>query len=193
MAELSQFDAELLAQDLPGLAQAAIASSIYSAERGQLEYRAAGSESNPTVLMLHGLGPVRQDTVPNSPGFREIFVRSRGTLRASEAVRRSQGIARASMTTPRPWRPSCARFELSDFPFWLAARGGASWRWPSRGGIRRWWAALFFRPRTSPRGASLVRCATPNGTRGFAWQISAYPSHVPRSRTGCSRPIPRLW
>src|ERR1700740_260676 len=66
MAELSQFDAELLAQDLPGLAQVAIASSIYSAERGQLEYRAAGSESNPTVLMLHGLGS-------SSAGYRAQF------------------------------------------------------------------------------------------------------------------------
>jgi len=66
MAELSQFDAELLAQDLPGLAQVAIASSIYSAEQGQLEYRAAGSESNPTVLMLHGLGS-------SSAGYRAQF------------------------------------------------------------------------------------------------------------------------
>jgi pimeloyl-ACP methyl ester carboxylesterase len=66
MAELSQFDAELLAQDLPGLAQVAIASSIHSAERGQLEYRAAGSESNPTVLMLHGLGS-------SSAGYRAQF------------------------------------------------------------------------------------------------------------------------
>jgi pimeloyl-ACP methyl ester carboxylesterase len=56
MAKLSPLDAELLAQDLPELAQVAVASSIYSGQRGQMEYRAAGDARSPVVLMLHGLG-----------------------------------------------------------------------------------------------------------------------------------------
>src|SRR5260221_9585378 len=66
MAELSSHDAELLAQDLPELAQIAVASSIYPGQRGQVEYRAAGDESNPAVLMLHGLGS-------SSAGYRAQF------------------------------------------------------------------------------------------------------------------------
>src|SRR5258708_22783094 len=66
MAELSPLDAELLAQDLPGLVQVAVASPIYSGRRGQVEYRAAGDESNPAVLMLHGLGS-------SSAGYRAQF------------------------------------------------------------------------------------------------------------------------
>jgi pimeloyl-ACP methyl ester carboxylesterase len=56
MAELSPHDGELLARDLPGLVQVAVASPIYPGQRGQLEYRTAGDPSNPVVLMLHGLG-----------------------------------------------------------------------------------------------------------------------------------------
>jgi pimeloyl-ACP methyl ester carboxylesterase len=66
MAELSPRDAELLVQDLPELAQVAVASSIYFGQRGQVEYRAAGDESNPAVLMLHGLGS-------SSAGYRAQF------------------------------------------------------------------------------------------------------------------------
>src|SRR6266436_3248148 len=66
MAELSPIDAELLAQDLPELAQAAVTSSIYPGQRGQVEYRAAGDASNPAVLMLHGLGS-------SSAGYRAQF------------------------------------------------------------------------------------------------------------------------
>jgi pimeloyl-ACP methyl ester carboxylesterase len=56
MAALSALDTELLAQDLPGLAQVAVASPVYSGKRGHIEYRAAGDARNPAVLMLHGLG-----------------------------------------------------------------------------------------------------------------------------------------
>src|ERR1700730_8283304 len=66
MAEFSPLDAELLAQDLPKLAQVAVVSSIYPGQRGQLEYRAAGDDSNPAVLMLHGLGS-------SSAGYRAQF------------------------------------------------------------------------------------------------------------------------
>jgi len=66
MAELSPLDAELLAQDLPELAQVAVASSIYPGQRGQVEYRAAGDASNAAVLMLHGLGS-------SSAGYRAQF------------------------------------------------------------------------------------------------------------------------
>ena len=66
MAELSPHDAELLAQDLPELAQVAVASPIYPGHRGQVEYRAARNASNSTVLMLHGLGS-------SSAGYRAQF------------------------------------------------------------------------------------------------------------------------
>jgi pimeloyl-ACP methyl ester carboxylesterase len=66
MAELSPLDAELLAQDVPELAQVAVASPIYPGQRGQVEYRAAGEASNPAVLMLHGLGS-------SSAGYRAQF------------------------------------------------------------------------------------------------------------------------
>lgn len=66
MAELSPLDAELLAQDLPVLARADVASSVFSGQRGQLEYRTAGDQSNPAVLMLHGLGS-------SSAGYRAQF------------------------------------------------------------------------------------------------------------------------
>ena len=56
MAALSVLDTELLAQALPRLVQVAVASPLYSGQRGQIEYRAAGDARNPTVLMLHGLG-----------------------------------------------------------------------------------------------------------------------------------------
>jgi pimeloyl-ACP methyl ester carboxylesterase len=56
MAALSALDTELLAQDLSRLAQVAVASPVYSGERGHIEYRAAGDARNPAVLMLHGLG-----------------------------------------------------------------------------------------------------------------------------------------
>jgi pimeloyl-ACP methyl ester carboxylesterase len=66
MAALSALDVELLTQDLPGLAQAAVASPIYPEQQGQFEYRSAGDESNPAVLMLHGLGS-------SSAGYRAQF------------------------------------------------------------------------------------------------------------------------
>ena len=66
MSELSPRDAELLAKDLPELAQVTIASPIYPGQRGQVEYRVAGDESNPAVLMLHGLGS-------SSAGYRAQF------------------------------------------------------------------------------------------------------------------------
>ena len=66
MAELSPLDAELLAQNLPGLARVAVASPIYSGQRGLVEYRSAGDESHPAVLMLHGLGS-------SSAGYRAQF------------------------------------------------------------------------------------------------------------------------
>ncbi|WP_426409039.1 alpha/beta fold hydrolase [Bradyrhizobium ganzhouense] len=66
MAELSTLDADLLAQDLPRLAQVDVASSVFSGQRGQMEYRAAGDPNKPTVLMLHGLGS-------SSAGYRAQF------------------------------------------------------------------------------------------------------------------------
>ena len=66
MADLSPPDAELLIQDLPALARVDVASSIYSGQQGQIEYRAAGNPSNATVLMLHGLGS-------SSAGYRAQF------------------------------------------------------------------------------------------------------------------------
>jgi pimeloyl-ACP methyl ester carboxylesterase len=66
MAELSAFDADLLTQDLPRLAQVDVASSVFSGHRGRMEYRAAGDPNNPTVLMLHGLGS-------SSAGYRAQF------------------------------------------------------------------------------------------------------------------------
>jgi pimeloyl-ACP methyl ester carboxylesterase len=66
MAEFSPRDAELLAQDLPELAQVTVASPLYPEQRGQVEYRAAGDASNPAVLMLHGLGS-------SSAGYRAQF------------------------------------------------------------------------------------------------------------------------
>jgi pimeloyl-ACP methyl ester carboxylesterase len=66
MAELSALDADLLAQDLPGLVQLDVASSVFSGHRVQMEYRAAGDPDNPTVLMLHGLGS-------SSAGYRAQF------------------------------------------------------------------------------------------------------------------------
>src|SRR6266850_719272 len=66
MAALSALDVELLTQDLPGLAQTAVASPIYPGHQGQFEYRSAGDESNPAVLMLHGLGS-------SSAGYRAQF------------------------------------------------------------------------------------------------------------------------
>jgi pimeloyl-ACP methyl ester carboxylesterase len=66
MAEFSPRDAELLAQDLPELAQVTLASPLYPEQRGQVEYRAAGDASNPAVLMLHGLGS-------SSAGYRAQF------------------------------------------------------------------------------------------------------------------------
>ena len=56
MAALSALDTELLAPDLSRLAQVAVASPVYSGERGHIEYRATGDARNPAVLMLHGLG-----------------------------------------------------------------------------------------------------------------------------------------
>lgn len=66
MAELSSLDAELLAQDLPALARADVVSSVFSRQRGQLEYRVAGDQNNPAVLLLHGLGS-------SSAGYRAQF------------------------------------------------------------------------------------------------------------------------
>jgi pimeloyl-ACP methyl ester carboxylesterase len=66
MAEFSPRDAELLTQDLPELANVAVASPIYPGQRGQVEYRAAGAARNPVVLMLHGLGS-------SSAGYRAQF------------------------------------------------------------------------------------------------------------------------
>ncbi|UWU76533.1 alpha/beta hydrolase [Bradyrhizobium huanghuaihaiense] len=66
MAELSPLDAKLLAQDLPALALADVVSSVFSGQRGQLEYRAAGEPNKPVALMLHGLGS-------SSAGYRAQF------------------------------------------------------------------------------------------------------------------------
>jgi pimeloyl-ACP methyl ester carboxylesterase len=66
MAELSSRDAELLAYDLPELAEISVVSSVYTGQQGQMEYRAAGDASNPAVLMLHGLGS-------SSAGYRAQF------------------------------------------------------------------------------------------------------------------------
>lgn len=66
MAELFSLDAELLAQDLPALVRADVASSVFSGQRGQLEYRTAGDQNNPAVMMLHGLGS-------SSAGYRAQF------------------------------------------------------------------------------------------------------------------------
>jgi pimeloyl-ACP methyl ester carboxylesterase len=66
MAELSPIDAELLAQDLPELAQVAVESPVYADGRGVIEYRAAGDARDPAVLMLHGLGS-------SSAGYRAQF------------------------------------------------------------------------------------------------------------------------
>lgn len=66
MAELSPLDAELLAQDLPELAQIAVCSPVYADGRGVIEYRAAGDARHPAVLMLHGLGS-------SSAGYRAQF------------------------------------------------------------------------------------------------------------------------
>jgi pimeloyl-ACP methyl ester carboxylesterase len=66
MAELSPLDAELLSQGLPELSQVAVESPVYAGGRGLIEYRAAGDESNPAVLMLHGLGS-------SSAGYRAQF------------------------------------------------------------------------------------------------------------------------
>jgi pimeloyl-ACP methyl ester carboxylesterase len=66
MAELSPLDAELLAQDLPGLARVTVASPVYPGQRGEIEYRAAGDARNPVVVMLHGLGS-------SSAGYRAQF------------------------------------------------------------------------------------------------------------------------
>src|ERR1700747_1932834 len=66
MAELSPLDTELLSQELPELFQVAVESAIYAGGRGAMDYRASGSESNPTVLMLHGLGS-------SSAGYRAQF------------------------------------------------------------------------------------------------------------------------
>ena len=66
MPEFSPRDAELLTQDLPELANVAVASPIYPGQRGQVEYRAAGDARNPVVLMLHGLGS-------SSAGYRAQF------------------------------------------------------------------------------------------------------------------------
>src|SRR5260370_20630132 len=66
MTGLAPRDVELLGKDLPEFAQFAVGSSIYPGQRGQVEYRAAGDESNPAVLMLHGLGS-------SSAGYRGQF------------------------------------------------------------------------------------------------------------------------
>jgi pimeloyl-ACP methyl ester carboxylesterase len=56
MAALSALDTELLAQELPELVQATVASPVYAGKQGHIEYRAAGDARKPTVLMVHGLG-----------------------------------------------------------------------------------------------------------------------------------------
>ncbi len=66
MAELSTFDTDLLSQDLPELSQVAVESAVHADGRGLIEYRAAGDERNPAVLMLHGLGS-------SSAGYRAQF------------------------------------------------------------------------------------------------------------------------
>jgi pimeloyl-ACP methyl ester carboxylesterase len=66
MAELSARDTELLSQDLPELSQVAVESPVHADGRGLIEYRAAGDERNPAVLMLHGLGS-------SSAGYRAQF------------------------------------------------------------------------------------------------------------------------
>lgn len=66
MAELSPLDGNLLAQDLPELAQIDVASPVFAGQRGQMEYRAAGNPNKPTALMLHGLGS-------SSAGYRAQF------------------------------------------------------------------------------------------------------------------------
>jgi pimeloyl-ACP methyl ester carboxylesterase len=66
MVELSALDTELLSQDLPELSQVAVESAVHADGRGLIEYRAAGDERNPAVLMLHGLGS-------SSAGYRAQF------------------------------------------------------------------------------------------------------------------------
>jgi pimeloyl-ACP methyl ester carboxylesterase len=66
MAELSPLDIDLLSQDLPELSQVAVESPVHADGRGLIEYRAAGDERNPAVLMLHGLGS-------SSAGYRAQF------------------------------------------------------------------------------------------------------------------------
>ncbi|QPF93582.1 alpha/beta fold hydrolase [Bradyrhizobium commune] len=51
---------------MPALARADVVSSVFSGQRGQMEYRSAGNPSNPAVLMLHGLGS-------SSAGYRAQF------------------------------------------------------------------------------------------------------------------------
>lgn len=66
MAELSPVDVDLLAQELPGLAQIDVVSPVFAGQRGRMEYRAAGDLNNHAVLMLHGLGS-------SSAGYRAQF------------------------------------------------------------------------------------------------------------------------
>src|SRR5258708_12536144 len=120
MAELSPHDAELLAQDLPELAQVAVASPIYPGHRGQVEYCAARNASNSTVLMLHGIlpnsSPAREASarwncsrfwrhdIPPAPGAPDRSARQRQPeqARASPArgVRHRAGTIRPSLTLP---------------------------------------------------------------------------------------------
>src|SRR4029077_9921957 len=66
MSEFRPLDSELLSHDLPDLAEVVVESPIYAGGRGLMEYRAAGDDSNPAVLMLHGLGS-------SSAGYRAQF------------------------------------------------------------------------------------------------------------------------
>ena len=107
MAELSSHDAELLAQDLPELAQIAVASPIYPGQRGQVEYRAAGDARNPAVLMLHGLGS-------SSAGYRAQFAGLSRDFRSPERARLWRQLTDPRhtghrVTTPTRWGPFCAR------------------------------------------------------------------------------------
>jgi pimeloyl-ACP methyl ester carboxylesterase len=55
-----------LSQDLPELSQVEVASPVYTAGRGLVEYRAAGDGGDPAIVMLHGLGS-------SSAGYRAQF------------------------------------------------------------------------------------------------------------------------
>jgi pimeloyl-ACP methyl ester carboxylesterase len=187
MAELSPLDAELLAQELPALAQVAVESSIYSGRQGQIEYRAAGDATNPAVLMLHGLGSssagyraqfagLSRDfhvVAWNAPGFgasSPIPGQDAGVddyANALEGLLRSLGIRRLAVLVGSSWGSVVALAFARRYP---ALTG-----------------SLVLSAPTPAKVTSLGKPAMPNGMRGFARRISASRFRALRLRTGCSR------